>query len=62
MSKGHAAPVEEIYRFVFVMATLAPDQLLGDKRGEQLNKPAAADCRSMAQTMDEKPTTAMNSG
>ena len=55
LSKGHASLIEEIYRFVYVMATLERDQLLDDKRGEQLDDLVAAARRTMAQTMDEGP-------
>ena len=55
LSKGHAALIEEIYRFVYVMATLERDRLLDDRRGGQLEELVAAARKAMAQTMDEGP-------
>lgn len=55
LSKGHAALVEEIYRLVYVMATLERDRLLEDSRGGKLDTLVAAARRSMAQTMEEGP-------
>ena len=56
LSKGHAALIEEIYRLVYIMATLDREQLLDDKRGEELDDLVAAARRTMAQTMQEGPT------
>ena len=55
LSKGHAALIEEIYRFVYVMATLERDQLLRAKRGGKLDDLVAAARRNMAETMEEGP-------
>ena len=55
LSKGHAALVEEIYRLVYVMATLERDRLLKDKSGKKLDALVAAARRSMAETMEEGP-------
>ena len=55
LSKGHAALIEEIYRFVYVMATLERDQLLQGKLGEKLDDLVAAARRNMAQAMEEGP-------
>ena len=55
LTKGHAALIEEIYRFVYVMATLDREELLDDKRGEMLDDLVAAARRTMAQTMEEGP-------
>ena len=55
LSKGHAALLEEIYRFVYVMATLDRDRLLDDKRSEELDALVTAARRTMAQTMEEGP-------
>ena len=53
LSKGHAALIEEIYRFVYVMATLDREQLLDDKRGVELDDLVAAARRTMAETMED---------
>ena len=55
LSKGHAALIEEIYRFVYVMATLDRVEMLDAERGGELDDLVAAARRSMAQAMDEGP-------
>ena len=55
LSKGHAALIEEIYRFVYVMATLDREELLDAERGRELDDLVSAARRAMAQTMDEGP-------
>ena len=55
LSKGHAALIEEIYRFVYVMATLDREEMLDAERGGELDDLVAAARRSMAQAMDEGP-------
>ena len=55
LSKGHAALIEDIYRFVYVMATLERDRLLDDRRGGELDDLVAAARRTMAETMNEGP-------
>ena len=55
LSKGHAALIEEIYRFVYVLATLERERLLHGKRGEQLDDLVAAARRNMAETLEEGP-------
>jgi len=55
LSKGHAALIEEIYRFVYVMATLDREELLDAERGGELDDLVAAARRSMTQAMDEGP-------
>ena len=55
LSKGHAALIEEIYRFVYVMATLDREEMLDAERGGELDDLVAAARRSMAETMEEGP-------
>ena len=55
LSKGHAALIEEIYRFVYVMATLDREEMLDADRGGELDDLVAAARRSMTQAMDEGP-------
>ena len=55
LSKGHAALIEDIYRFVYVMATLDREEMLDAERGGELDDLVAAARRSMAQAMDEGP-------
>ena len=55
LSTGHAALIEEIYRFVYVMATLDREQMLDDKRGGELDELVAAARRTMNETMEEGP-------
>ena len=55
LSKGHAALIEEIYRFVYVMATLDREEMLDAERGGDLDDLVAAARRSMAQAMEEGP-------
>ena len=55
LSKGHAALIEEIYRLVYVMATLDREEMLDAGRGGELDDLIAAARRSMAETMDEGP-------
>ena len=56
LSKGHAALIEEIYRFVYVMATLDRGEMLDAERGGDLDDLVAAARRSMAEAMHEGPT------
>ncbi len=56
LSTGHAALIEEIYRHVYVLATVKRDEMLDDKRGAQLDTIVAAARRTMAEAMDEGPT------
>ena len=53
LSKGHAALIEAIYRFVYVMATLDRQEILDAERHEELSDLVAAARRTMAETMDE---------
>ena len=53
LSKGHAALIEAIYRFVYMMATLKRDELLDAERGKELDDLVAAARRTMAETMDD---------
>ncbi len=55
LSKGHAALIKEIYRFVYVMATLDREEMLDAERGGELDDLVAAARRSMAETMNEGP-------
>ena len=55
LSKGHAALIEEIYRYVYVMATLDREEMLDAERGGELDDLVAAARRSMAETMEEGP-------
>ena len=53
LSKGHAALIEAIYRFVYVMATLKRDELLDARREKKLEDLIAAAQTTMIQTMNE---------
>ena len=53
--KGHAALIEAIYRSVYVMATLKPEELLDAGRDRELDDLVAAARRTMAETMEEGP-------
>ncbi len=53
LSKGHAALIEAIYRFVYVMATLDQDELLDARREKELEDLIAAAQTTMIQTMNE---------
>ena len=55
LSKGHAALIEEIYRFVYVMATLDREEMLDAERGEELDDLVAAARRTMSGTMKDGP-------
>ena len=55
LSKGHAALIEAIYRFVYVMATLDRQEMLDAERHEELSNLVAVARRTMAETMDEAP-------
>jgi len=55
LSKGHAALIEAIYRFVYVMATLDREELLNGERNEDLEDLVAAARRTMIETMEEGP-------
>ena len=55
ISKGHAALIEEIYRFVYVMASLDREELLEAERDEDLDSLVAAARRTMSETMEEGP-------
>ena len=55
LSKGHAALIEEIYRFVYVMATLDREEMLDAERGGELDDLVVAARRSMAEAMEEGP-------
>ena len=55
LSKGYAALIEEIYRFVYVMATLDREEMLDAERGGELDDLVAAARRSMTQALDEGP-------
>ncbi len=52
-SKGHAARIEAIYRFVYVMATLNRDELLDIRREKELEDLIAAAQKTMIQAMNE---------
>ena len=53
LSTGHAALIEAIYRFVYVMVTLKRDELLDTGREKELEDLIVAARRTMAQTMNE---------
>ena len=55
LSKGHAALIEAIYRFVCMMATLKRDELLDAKRDQDLDALVAAARRTMDETMEDEP-------
>ena len=55
LPREHAALIEEIYRFVYVMATLDREQMLDDKRGGELEEIVAAARKTMKETMEEGP-------
>ncbi len=55
LSKGHAALIEEIYRLVYVMATLDREEMLDVEREKELDDLVAAARRSMTETMGEGP-------
>ena len=49
LSTVYVALIEEIYRFVYVMATLDREELLDAERGGELDELVAASRRSMAE-------------
>ncbi len=53
LSRGHAALIEAIYRFVYMMATLRRDELLDARREKELDDLIAAAREAMKETMDE---------
>ena len=55
LSKGHAALIEAIYRFVYMMATLKRDELLDAERDQERDDLVAAAHRTMDETMEEGP-------
>ena len=56
LSKGHAALIEEIYRFGFILATLKREDLLDADRGDEVDELIAAAREAMAETLLEGPT------
>ena len=55
LSHGHAALIEDVYRMVYMMATLDRGRLLDAGRGKELEDLVAAARRTMAETMEEGP-------
>ena len=53
LSTGHAALIEEIYRFAYVMATLRRNELLDAKRNEELDDLVEQAREAMKGTMAE---------
>ena len=55
ISKGHAALIEEIYRLVYVMASIDRGEMLDAERDGELDDLVDAARRTMAETMEEGP-------
>lgn len=53
LSAGHAALIEEIYRFAYVMATLRRNELLDARRDEELDDLVEQAREAMKGTMEE---------
>ena len=53
LSTGHAALIEEIYRFAYVMATLRRNELLDARRDEELDDLVEQAREAMKGTMEE---------
>lgn len=55
LSPGHLALIEEMYRYVYVMATLDRERLLESGRGDDISELIDAARKTMSQTMKEGP-------
>ena len=55
LSPGHLTLIEDIYRFVYVMATLERERLLDSGRGDEVEALIDAARKTMSQTMEEGP-------
>ena len=53
LSAGHAALIEEIYRFAYVMATLRRNELLDARRDDELDDLVEQAREAMKGTMEE---------
>lgn len=52
LSGGHAALIEEIYRYVYILATLKREDMLDDSRGQDLRHVIEEARKAMAAAME----------
>lgn len=52
LSGGHAALIEEIYRYVYILATLKREDMLDDSRGQDLRHVVEEARKAMAAAME----------